>query len=86
MTLSKECREGNKFTMEGGNQMSLPNFPCLTLGGKFFWETVTSSKGWKLQRNVFTQHYRILDPFNIRHAWSLDEEQMRKIFHLYTIE
>jgi len=64
--------------------MSLPNYPCQTLGGKIFWETVTSLKGWKLQRNVFTQHYRILDSFHIRHAWSLDEEQMQNTFKLYT--
>jgi len=64
--------------------MSLPNFPCQTLGGKVFWETVTSLKGWKLQRNVISRHYRILDSLNIRHAWSLDEEQMQNTFQLYT--
>ncbi|RKQ11291.1 hypothetical protein [Ureibacillus endophyticus] len=60
--------------------MTLPNIPCQTFGGKYFWDTLTNSNGWKLQQNRFTQHYRILDPSNIRQAWNVDEEEIWHVF------
>lgn len=64
--------------------MSLPNIPCQTLGGKYFWDTLEVVGGWKLQRNILTDHYRILDSANIRQAWSLEEGQIRKTFRQLT--
>lgn len=49
--------------------MLLPNVKSATLGGNVFWVTLRHKNGWKLQQNVFTEHYRILDQNNIRHAW-----------------
>ena len=46
--------------------LSFPNIPFPTMGGKVFWLTLKDVNGWKLQRNSFTQHYRILDPDNIQ--------------------
>ncbi|MCP1143656.1 hypothetical protein [Lysinibacillus endophyticus] len=64
--------------------MTLPNIPCQTLGGKYFWETLANSNGWKLQKNRFTNHYRILDPANIRQAWNIDEEEIWHVFRAMT--
>ena len=49
------------------------------MGGKVFWLTLKDVNGWKLQRNSFTQHYRILDPDNIRQAWG-NEKAMLRLF------
>lgn len=64
--------------------MALLNIPCQTLGGKYFWETLAHSNGWKLQKNIITNHYRILDPANIRQSWNVDEDQIRHVFQALT--
>lgn len=64
--------------------MTLPNIPCQTLGGKYLWETLSYSNGWKLQKNKLTHHYRILDPANIRQSWNVDEEQIWHVFRALT--
>lgn len=64
--------------------MLFPNLPTKTLGGSFFWDTLDSSRGWKLQRNLVTEHYRILDPENVRQAWSTDEAEMWHAFRMFT--
>ncbi len=56
----------------------LPNIPTKTMGGKMFWDNIVEKDGWKLQRNSFTRHYRILNPENIRKAWGT-EEAMKNI-------
>ena len=37
------------------------NVPILTLGDKQFWGDVFVHAGWRIQENVFTGHYRLLD-------------------------
>jgi pimeloyl-ACP methyl ester carboxylesterase len=45
-----------------------------TLGGGQFWGDVLFFRGWHIQQNVFTKHYRLLDPNDNRHAWgTLDD-------------
>jgi pimeloyl-ACP methyl ester carboxylesterase len=39
-----------------------------TMGGRQFWGDVTFFRGWRIQQNVFTEHYRLLDPKDNRHA------------------
>ena len=38
-----------------------------TLGGRQFWSDVRFFRGWRIQQNVFTDHFRLLDPENHRH-------------------
>jgi pimeloyl-ACP methyl ester carboxylesterase len=50
--------------VEGGpNQHPMP-----TLGGKQFWADELFFHQWRIQRNVFTEHCRLLDGRNRRHA------------------
>jgi hypothetical protein len=51
---------------------AITEHPTKTFGRQLFWETIECKNGWKLQQNIFTEHYRILDSNNVRHAWSLD--------------
>lgn len=50
-------------------EISLPNIPTPTLGGKVFWNTLAEYSGWRLQQNMITQHCRIIDQDNVRRAW-----------------
>jgi len=45
-----------------------------TLGGRQFWGDVQFFRGWRIQRNVFTGHYRLLDENDFRHAWGTLED------------
>src|SRR5271168_4217278 len=40
-----------------------------TLGGRQFWGDVKFFRGWRIQQNVFTEHYRLLDPKDSRYAF-----------------
>lgn len=50
------------------------NLPLPTLGGKQFWADEFVQTGWRIQKNVVTGHYRLLDPRNIRRAWGSYEQ------------
>ncbi|NGQ95596.1 hypothetical protein G3578_10560 [Brevibacillus sp. SYP-B805] len=60
--------------------MLYPNLPIKTAGGKVFWDTLDRRNGWKLQQNMFTGHFRILDPDDVRQAWGTDESEMWRTF------
>ncbi|HAH46398.1 MAG TPA: hypothetical protein DCM07_16395 [Planctomycetaceae bacterium] len=39
-----------------------------TMGGRQFWGDIQFFQGWKIQQHVISQHYRLLDPKDQRHA------------------
>ena len=43
--------------------------PIKTLGGLQFWTDIHFFHDWRIQKNVFTGHCRLLDGKNYRHAW-----------------
>jgi len=40
-----------------------------TLGGGVFWGDELVFRNWRIQRNVYTRHCRLLDPHDVRRAW-----------------
>jgi hypothetical protein len=52
---------------------ALPNFPTVTLGGTQFWSDEIVFRGWRIQQNVLTGHYRLLDERDFRMAWGTRE-------------
>ena len=50
-----------------------------TLGGRQFWADVRFFGGWRIQRNSFTGHYRLLDPKDHRHAFGALETCLDKL-------
>lgn len=49
-----------------------------TMGGRQFWGDVSFFQNYRIQRNVFTGHYRLLDAEDQRQAWgSLDDCRKR---------
>lgn len=45
------------------------NLQLSTYGGKQFWTDQTILAGWRIQWNVVTGHYRLIDPEDLRHTW-----------------
>ena len=45
------------------------NITAPTGGGKQFWTDRFIHHGWRIQRNVYTGHYRLLDDKDFRRAW-----------------
>jgi hypothetical protein len=45
------------------------NLRLPTMGGKVFWNTLEVKYGFKLQQNINTGHYRILDPADCKQRW-----------------
>jgi pimeloyl-ACP methyl ester carboxylesterase len=50
------------------------NLPLPTLGGEAFWSDELVYHGWRMQQNVLTGHYRLLDSHDIRRAWGTAEQ------------
>lgn len=48
--------------------------PLPTLGGKQLWGDVFLYGGWRIQRNVWTRHHRLLDPNDLRLAFGSYDE------------
>lgn len=46
-----------------------PNFPTATLGGNTFWTDELVHGDWRIQQNVLSGHYRLLDDRDFRRAW-----------------
>jgi pimeloyl-ACP methyl ester carboxylesterase len=44
------------------------DFTMKTLGGRQLWGDVAFFRGFRIQQNVLTGHYRLLDPDDYRHA------------------
>ena len=42
-------------------------FTMKTLGGRQFWGDTLFWHGWRIQQNVLTKHYRLIDPDDYRH-------------------
>ena len=47
---------------------TLMRLPVRTLGGDQFWADEFVRSGWRIQKNVFSDHYRLLDQDNYRRA------------------
>lgn len=56
-----------------------PNIPTKTLGGREFWGDVAHFHGWRIQHNVLTKHYRLIDGDDVRHAWGTREQCQAKL-------
>ena len=55
------------------------NFPTTTLGGTQFWSDELVFHRWRIQFNVFTGHYRLLDEDDYRHTWGTFEQCKTKL-------
>lgn len=49
-----------------------------TLGGKIWWEEISAQGKYKIQKNIISGHYRILDEKDRRVSASFDDEYIKK--------
>lgn len=49
-----------------------------TMGGKIWWRLIREESGYKIQQNIISQHYRILDSQNRRICSSSDLAYVNK--------
>ena len=52
-----------------------------TLGGKVWWQDVEKNKKGKIQQNIISRHYRILDNADRRVCSSFSFEEIKKLFY-----
>ena len=55
------------------------NVPTKTLGGQQFWGDVAHFHGWRIQQNALTEHFRLIDGDDVRHAWGTREQCQTKL-------
>ncbi|MGI5901076.1 MAG: helix-turn-helix transcriptional regulator [Desulfitobacteriia bacterium] len=49
-----------------------------TMGGKIWWRIILEESGYKIQQNIISGHYRLLDSKNRRLASSTDLKNVKK--------
>lgn len=65
---------GHAATPENQMPGTRANLAAPTLGGTQFWRDEFVHAGWRIQQNVYTKHFRLLDPRDTRHAWGTFED------------
>lgn len=66
--------DSTKTNSEASSPKSRLNVPMKTLGGREFWGDVVHFHDWRIQQNVFTKHYRLIDGSDTRRAWGTREQ------------
>ena len=49
-----------------------------TMGGKVWWRVIEEENGYRIQQNVLSMHYRLLDPHDGRMMSSFNLEEVRE--------
>ncbi len=60
-----------------------PHPPQPTMGGHVWWRTVRAENGWRIQQNIISQHYRILDAGDGRLFSSFSLEEIEDFWAMY---
>ena len=49
--------------------------PDKTMGGRIWWQDIKESKGYRIQQNIISRHYRILDAEDRRFFSTFDKKE-----------
>ena len=60
------------------------NLKWSTMGGTQFWSDELLFHDWRIQRNVFSGHHRLLDRENVRHAWGTFDQCQQELNRIKT--
>jgi pimeloyl-ACP methyl ester carboxylesterase len=72
---------------DAGAQDEAPwNLPTPTLGGTQLWRDSHVFAGWRIQENVLTGHFRLLDPEDTRRVWGSYAQVKERLDDLRRIE
>lgn len=53
---------------------NLADFPPAPGGLRVYWDTLCILNGWRLQKNYYFNHYRILDEYHMKRAQGTEKE------------
>ncbi len=62
-----------------GARAEMPNLAFATMGGTQLWADEKLQNGWRIQRNEWTGHFRLLDVNNVRRAWGSYADCLRAL-------
>ena len=71
---SPNAEASPEVSPEADSPKSRLNVPTKTLGGREFWGDVAHFHEWRIQQNVVTKHYRLIDGSDTRRAWGTREQ------------
>ena len=54
--------------------------PDKTMGGRVWWQDIKESKGYRIQQNMISRHYRILDAEDRRFYSTFDKKEIEDKF------
>lgn len=57
-----------------------------TRGGKLWWKDIKQNNGFKIQQNIISMHYRIIDEKNYRLYSSFEKEYIEEKFNFLIFE
>ncbi|KLN62511.1 hypothetical protein WH96_03225 [Kiloniella spongiae] len=85
--IEKYLRQGMEFATENLRTSSgAPlNIQMPTLGGKQFWRDEFIYASWRIQFNLYSGHFRLLDPDDKRQAWGTFEDCF-SVFEHYKVQ
>ena len=52
------------------------DFQLAPQGLRVYWDTLCSCNGWKLQKNYYYDHCRIVDEYHMRKAWGKESDMI----------
>jgi len=52
--------------------------PSKTMGGRVWWQDLKESKGYRIQQNIISRHYRILDSEDRRYYSTFDKKEIEQ--------
>jgi len=55
------------------------NLEIPTLGGKYLWADIYLLDDWRIQKNILTEHFRLLDDKDKRRAWGSYEHCLQQL-------
>lgn len=76
LTLQQGCAQ---MQQPNSKPVGYFNVKFKTFGGMQFWTDLVHFHHWRIQRNVMTGHFRLVDENNVRHAWGNFEHCEQKL-------
>jgi pimeloyl-ACP methyl ester carboxylesterase len=82
LLLTVQSVAGDDFKITIPDKFSIPEteIPAMkTFGGRQFWADVHFFRGWRIQKNIFTKNYRLLNTENYRYARGSFKDCLKKL-------
>ena len=72
----KLVTDQNLLSMVAENVGNKTDYPLAPQGLRVYWNTLCDCNGWKLQKNYYFDHCRIIDECHVRRAWGKEGDMI----------